>query len=234
MKRLAGMALALTMCLASSTGLSAQAAQPVTPEIATSAEGEVNLSPTRALVQLSIETRARTAAEASNQVGQRVRAVKEAVRALGFPMDSIRTVSFFVNPTYDMEKGQKPVDYRGFATIQLSVRNLEKVATVLDTALAAGVTQVPDISFDSDSVPAARKVAIAKALERARSDAEALARAAGGRLGKLLSATTSGGGYPIPMAERAFTMAKGGAPDVTRNVVVQVSVQARWEFVAGN
>ena len=232
MTRISRITLAVLLSL-SATVLPAQERAPSPPEIATSAEGEVNLSPTRALLQLNIETRANNAAEASNQAGRRVRAVKEAIRALGFPMDSIRTVSFFVNPTYDMERGQKPVDYRGFATFQLNVRNLEKVATVLDTALAAGVTQVPDISFDSDSVPAARGVAIGRALERARTDAEALARAAGGRLGKLLSATTMGGGYPIPMAERAFTMAKGGAPDVTRNVVVHVSVQARWEFVPG-
>jgi uncharacterized protein YggE len=213
--------------------LNAQAAPAAPPEISTSAEGEVTLPPTRALVTLNIETRANNAAEASNQAGRRVRAVREAVSRLGFPLDSIRTVSFFVNPTYDIERGQKPVDYRGFATIQLNVRNLERVATVMDTALAAGVTQIPDIAFDSDSVPAARKLAIARALQRARADAEALATAAGGRLGKLLSATTSGGQYPMPRAQMEFAMAKGGAPDVTRNVVVNVSVQARWEFVEG-
>jgi uncharacterized protein YggE len=211
--------------------LTAQANPPGPPEIATSAEGEVNLPPTRALITLNIETRANSAAEASNQAGRKVRAVREAVGRMGFPLDSIRTVSFFVNPTYDMERGQKPVDYRGFAIIQLNVRNLERVAAVMDTALAAGVTQIPDLQFDSDSVPAARKVAIARALERARADAEALAGAAGGRLGKLLSATTSGGNYPMPRAQMEFSMAKGGAPDVTRNVVVNVSVQARWEFL---
>src|SRR6185503_20479455 len=123
------------------------------PEISTSGEGEVTLAPTRAMVRLDIETRASTASEASNQAGRRVRAVREAIRALGFPLDSIRTVSFTVNPTYDYSRGQKPVDYRGFASIELNVRNLERVGIVLDSALAAGVTQVPVISFDSDSVP---------------------------------------------------------------------------------
>ncbi len=207
---------------------------PPPPEISTSAEGEIRLPPTRALVRLAIETRANNAAAASSQAGQKVKAVREAIRGLGYPLDSIRTVGFTVTPTYDYQRGQKPVDYRGFATIELNVRNLEKVAAVMDTALATGVTQVPDVSFDSDSVQSARGQAIAKAMAAAKADAEATARAAGGRLGKLLSASTSGGGYPRPMMEmRAQAQFKeaGGAPDVNRDVVINVTVQARWEFV---
>jgi len=205
-----------------------------TPEISTSAEGEVRLAPNKALVRLNVEARASTAAEASNQIGRKVRAVREAIRARGFPLDSIRTTSFMVNPIYDYQRGQKPVDYQGLAGIELTVRSLDRVAPVLDTALASGVTQVPDVSFDSDSVPAARATAITNAMEKARTDAEALARAAGGRLGKLLSASTSGGGYPVPrMQMMGMAKAQGGAPEVDRDVVVQVSVQARWEFISG-
>lgn len=215
-----------------SVPLQSQSAPPAPPDISTSAEGEVTLPPTRALVRLGIETRASTAAEASNQTGRKVRAVREGIRGLGFPLDSIRTVSFVVNPTYDYQKSQKPIDYRGFANIELTVRNLERVGAVMDTALAMGVTQVPDVSFDSDSVVAARSVAIARAMSSARADAEAVARAAGGRLGKLLSAiASSGGNYPRPRAEMSFAVAKSGAPDVNRDVVVSVSVQTRWEFV---
>src|SRR5205085_4390815 len=106
----------------------------------------------------------------------------------GFPIDSVRTVSFTVTPTYDYQRGQKPVDYRAMASIELTVRNLDKVGAVMDTALAAGVTQIPAISFDSDSATAARNVAFARAMALARSDAESIAKAAGGRRGRLLSA----------------------------------------------
>jgi uncharacterized protein YggE len=226
--------LALALWLVAAAPAVAQTPAPVPPpEISTSAEGEVRLAPNKALVRLNVEARASTAAEASNQIGRKVRAVREAIRARGFPLDSIRTTSFMVNPIYDYQRGQKPVDYQGLAGIELTVRSLDRVAPVLDTALAAGVTQVPDVSFDSDSVPTARASAIARAMEKARADAEALARAAGGRLGKLLSASTSGGGYPMPRAQMAMAAAKGGAPEVERDVIVQVSVQARWEFIDG-
>jgi hypothetical protein len=224
----------LALLVGPAASLPGQAGPPSSPppEISTSADGEVTLAPSRALVRLDIETRAATASEASNLAGRRVRAVREAIRALGFPLDSIRTVSFTVNPTYDYQRGQKPVDYRGFASIELNVRSLERVGVVLDTALAAGVTQVPVISFDSDSVPAARGLVIARALNRARSDADALAKAAGGRLGRLLSASTSGNPVPYPMVQARMAVAeRGGAPDVSQDVIVRVSVQARWEFI---
>jgi uncharacterized protein YggE len=208
-------------------------AQMLPPEIATSADAEVVLAPTRALVHLDIETRAATAAAASNEAGRKVRAVRQAVSGLGFPLDSVRTVSFTVSPTYDFQRGQKPVDYRGLASIELTVRNLDRLAPVMDTALATGVTQVPDVMLDSDSVPVARSRALGVALQRAKTDAEALARAAGGRLGRLLSATTSGNPYPMPMEKVSFAAQRGGgAPEINRNVTVRVSVQARWEFQA--
>jgi uncharacterized protein YggE len=205
---------------------------PAPPEIATSADGEATLPPSKALIRLDVETRASKAGEASNQAGRRVRAVREAIHALGFPLDSIRTVSFTVSPTYDYQKGQKPIDYRAVGSIELTVRKLEQIGPVLDTALASGVTQVPDITFDSDSLPVARNLAITRALNRARADAEAIARAAGGRLGRLLSATTSGSPMPYPVMRAKMTLQEqGGAPDVSQEVTVRVSVQARWEFL---
>ena len=222
----------LSLCVLMSAPLAAQTPPPPIPEIATSADGEVTLAPNRALVRLEIETRGNTAAQASSEAGRKVRAAREAIRALGFPLDSVRTVSFTVTPTYDYQRGQKPVDYRAMASIELTVRSLDKVGAVMDTALAVGVTQIPAISFDSDSATAARNVAFARAMAQARSDAEGIAKAAGGRLGRLLSANSSGSGYPVPRVQMAMTANRAGAPEINGDVVVRVSVQARWEYLA--
>src|SRR5439155_26407658 len=189
---------------------------PPPPGITSSGEGEVILAPNRALLRLGVEVRSATAAEASSHAGRRARAVRDAIHALGFPPDSIRTVSFNVGPTYDYQRSRKPVDYRAAVALQLKLRSLDQIGAVLDTALAAGTTEVPTIGFDSDSIPAARSVALGKAVQQARADADVIARAAGGTLGRLLTATTSEGPRPGPFRLEAMTATPAGAaPDVS-------------------
>lgn len=214
---------------------SAQTPRPETPEIATGGQGEVVLQPDHARLMLGIEVHAATAAAASGQVGARVQQARQAIRAKGFTPDSIRVTGFDVSPNYRFDPVRKLVDYVGRATIELTVRPVDRLAAVMDTALVSGINDIQGIEFASDSTAVARDRALALALDKARRDADALARAAGGRRGRLLTVTTEGS--PV-MYQRMEAMgmraAAGGAPPVEREVVVSVSVQARWEFVPGS
>ena len=215
---------------------SAQTPRPETPEIATSGQGEVVLQPDHVRLFLGIEVKAGTAAGASSLVGTRVQQVRQALRAKGFPLDSIRVTGFDISPNYQYERERKLIDYGGRATIELTVRPTERLASVIDTALVSGINDVQNMDFRSDSAGVARDRALGLALEKARRDADALARAAGGRRGRLLAVTTEGSPVPIRRARMdglAMRAASAGAPDVEREVVVSVSVQARWEFVPG-
>jgi len=102
--------------------------------------------------------------------------------------------------------------------------------------LRAGATDLPSITFESDSVAIGRRLALGEALAKARSDAEALATAGAGSLGRLLEVSTqAGSGYRTSLQAVSLTVAARGAPAITpQDVVVQVSVQARWEFVPGH
>jgi uncharacterized protein YggE len=182
---------------------------------------------------VGVEARAGTAANASNQAGRRTDAVRQAIRARGFPIDSVRVVRFDVSPNFDYQRERRLVDYSARATVQVTVRPLDRLGAVLDTALAAGAGEIQSIEFRSDSMKVARAGALARALAQARSDAETLALAAGGTLGRLILVETAGGDTPM-FKERIQMSAlaeRGGAPPVERDVVVSVSVSAKWEFV---
>jgi uncharacterized protein YggE len=209
-----------------------QPAPPATPrpaELVTSGHGEVILPPDHAVLRLGVEARAGSAALASSQAGARVDRVRQAIRARGFALDSVRVVQFDVAPNYQFERERRLIDYAARATIQLTVRPLDRLGGVLDTALAAGAGDIQSIEFQSDSAPAARAQALARGLAQAHADATALARAAGGILGRLVSVSTTG--PAMPMFRETAMQAVGGAPPLSGEVVVAVDVNATWEFV---
>lgn len=135
-----------------------------------------------------------------------------------------------------------------------SSRNAKILQSVLDTLRRAGFPpeslqtvafgvgpnfdyEHGNITFESDSVEMGRRTALAQALAKARSDAEALATAAGGSLGRLLEVSARPGFLPGAQLEAVVVNAYAGrsAPAITPpDVVVRVSVQARWEFAPGH
>ena len=214
--------------------LSAAAAQSVSagPEVVTAGTGTVLLPPDRAMVRITVATRAASASAASTSNGPVVTRVQDTLRVLGFAGAAVRAVSFGVTPNYDYQNARRIVDYEARTTLEVRLRDLGTLSSLLDGALAAGATDVSSITFESDSLPAARNRALAAALAAARADAETLARAAGGRLGKLRQVTTTPASTPMELRAAAPpTSLAGGVPAVLRDVVVSVWVQARWALV---
>jgi hypothetical protein len=85
---------------------------------------------------------------------------------------------------------------------------------------------------------AVRRQALGNAVTAARSDAEAMAAAAGGRLGRLLELTSGGFFRPSPAP-----MMRGGAmmevqqadtPISAGEQTLRANVMARWEFIPGS
>lgn len=208
------------------------------PEILTAGSGEATLPPQRAVLRIGMASRASNAAEASSRNAKILRSVLDTLRRAGFPRESLKTVDFGVGPNIDYERANKVTGYDATATIRLVVHDLTQVGRVIDLALTAGATYVSDVDFESDSLAIGRRRALAEALAKARNDADAIATAAGGSLGRLLDVSTVGGfGFASGVRFSALTVTSTAnrAPVFTpRDVVVQVSVQARWEFVPGH
>jgi uncharacterized protein len=204
-------------------------------ELVTDGQGEASLTPDRAIVRVGVETHARTAADASARNARTVQKVVDTLRTLGYRVDSLRTVGFGVGPNYSYDDGRKLVDYQATATIRVSVTKLDRLGLTLDAVLGAGATDVSNVMFESDREREGRRMALEKALTAAREDATALARAAGGRLGRLLEATTQPRFGPMATAEFGNAAIRAGnAALPPQDVVVTVMVQARWELVTGS
>jgi uncharacterized protein YggE len=208
---------------------------PPPPQIVATATGEARLRPDRANIFIGVETRAKTAAAAARENNTRLQAVIDGIVAAGVPREQISTENYNVSTDARIEKpGQGPVvvGYVVTNVVHVEVRRTDQVGPVIDAALGKGANQINGVEMFSSNTDVARRQALADAIAKARGDADAMARAAGGKLGPLLEiATPDEDGGPRPLL-RARMSASAATPIEAGELTVRVRVNARWHFVA--
>lgn len=210
--------------------------EPV-PQIAVTARGEVKVSPDRATIQISVQTRASTAAAAAAENATKTQAVLAALRGLGLGNDQLSTINYNINPEQRYEPNKEPVviGYTVTNTILADVQKVNQVGPVIDAAVSRGANMITSLEFYASNTEAARRTAIASAIEKARADAEVAARAARGTLGTLLEINI--GAYsrppqPLMMMKQAME-ARADTPINPGQETLAVEVATRWRFIPG-
>lgn len=214
-----------------------QAIIATSPQISVSSRGEVKVNPDRATIQISVQTKATTAAAAAADNASKQAAVIRALRSLGLRESDVTTSDYSVYPEQRYEPNKEPVvvGYNVTNTLSVAVSSLKLVGPVIDAALAKGANMVTSLQFFASNTDAARRDAIGLAIQHARADAEAAARAAGGSLGGLLEITIGSYSPPPP---RPFDM-KGRVamaavveqtPISPGEQTVSVDIGTRWQY----
>ena len=212
-----------------------QPVPPAQPQIATSANGESRVQPDRATIVFAVETRAATAAKAGADNARRQKAVLDTLRKLGLAEGQLSTSGYSVAPEMRYDGKQPQVTgYVARNTVHADIRRIDQVGILIDGALGAGSNVVSSLRFYSSKAEEARRSALADAVGKARADAEAMARAAGGSLGTLIELSTSA--QPRQFGEE-FAMARAASADAVQTPIepgeqiVSVFVSARWAFI---
>lgn len=195
-----------TLCMALlllPAGLAAQAGQPAeSPRtIVVSGVGSVEREPDQGVIVVAVESEAPAARAAAEANAARMTQLVAALRRANVAERNIRTISYELRPDYARdETGREPariVGYRAINMVQVTVDEVARLGGVIDAAIAAGANRVQSIQFQLRDRHAAHLAALAVALQNARREAEALAAAAGERLGPPIT-ITSGGFAPVP------------------------------------
>lgn len=208
------------------------------PSISVIARGELKVPPDRVTIHISVQTKAPTAAAASNENARKQKGVIDAIRALGVAAGDISTIGYNVYPEQRYQPNREPVisGYNVTNTVLVEVRTLSLVGPVIDAALGKGANMVTSLNFYSSNTDAARREAIGLAIQKARSEAEAAARAAGGTLGELLEIGI-GAYLPPPPRPMEMLQARAAIADQTATPInpgdqtLAVDVSTRWRFV---
>jgi uncharacterized protein len=213
----------------------AQAPVSPPPQIVTTGVGEALAVPDRATITVSVQTRSTTASSASADNGRRVKAVLDTLRSLGVLSDALETVNYSVSPEMQYTPNQPPhvTGYVITNSVAVRLKRVDDVGRVIDASLAKGANEISTLQFASSQADSVRSVALSAAVVDARSQAEAMARAAGGSLGQLIElSAASVPTRPIPLVQ-SFAMRAGSTPISPGDQAVSATVTARWAFVPG-
>ncbi|MEX2285327.1 MAG: SIMPL domain-containing protein [Gemmatimonadota bacterium] len=191
---------------------SAQQTQPMERTVTVNANATVEREPEQAVILLAVESPAATAQLAARTNATKMDALVAALRRLGISGPNVRTVSYQLQPQYSNERPQpterqgppRIVGYRAINMVQVTVDTVTRTGAVIDAAIAAGANRVAGLSFELKDPQLARNDALRLAVTRARGEAQAMAEAAGQRLGEPLTIST--GGYAVPRYARAMDM----------------------------
>jgi len=151
----------------------------------------------------------------------------DAVKRAGVDGKDIQTqnVSLYPQTTSD---GRHIEGYAANASVTVRLDDLDRAGPLVDAAVEAGATSVSGPSLERSDADELRGQALTDAVVDARTKAEALAEAAGGSLGDVLSVTEGGGSMPpVPYAAEVRTADMNIEPGTQE---IQASVTVTFEL----
>jgi uncharacterized protein len=188
--------------------------------------GTAQTVPNEAQFSLGVTTKGSTAREALAANSARMERVIAALKSAGVSDKDIKTQDVSVGPGYDGEKGSTS-GYAARNSVSVRVREFDRSSAVLDAASRAGANEVYGPSLTQSNREAYEAKALKSAFGNARKRAEALADAAGVKLGRVSSIAEGFSGGPQPMWEAARTAKTDtavGAPIEAGTEEIQASV----------
>ncbi len=199
-------------------------ANPAAPQrsLNVSGMGTVILTPDIAYINIGVHSEAPTAAEAVAANNTQTQQVVDALKGAGVAAKDIRTSNFSIYPNtqYDPQTNEKlGTTYVVDNTVYVTVRNLDSLGDLLDTAVKAGANNVNSIQFDVADKNPAMKQARDQAVKDAQTQAEELAKTAGVSLGSLQS-ISYGNSVPTPIME---SFGKGGGGAAAADIAVPIN-----------
>ncbi len=205
--------------------------------------GIVYTEPELALASFSVISEAKTVAEAMSENAEKMNKVVDFMKEQGIEEKDLKTANFNIYPRYEwydeenqiFSSGGKRVlvGYELTQTLEVKIRDMEKIGAIIEGGASAGANQIGDLQFtlDDEKQEELKKQAREEAIDKAKSKAKELAEQLGVRLVKISNFSESSlVPYFYPMKESVAGM--GGADSASvpqiqtgeNKVEVQVSI----------
>lgn len=199
-----------------------------------SGQGKVIAKPDIALVDLSIVTEASSSKTAQNDNSKKSKSLTDFLKGQGVDEKDIKTTGYNIYPQYNYPQYQKPSisGYQVNQSVQVKIRDLDKVDNILDGVVTSGVNQVNQLQLTVDEPEKLRAEARDKAIKDAEDKARELTKTLDINLGHIVNFSENTGGYPVPMMYAKDSMASGmggggGGPSIPtgeNEISVDVSI----------
>ena len=193
----------------------------------------MSVAPDQAQVDGGVTSDAKTAREASDANNAAMGKVLLALKGAGIDEKDFQTSRLSLQPKYAPERSAPStvVGYRASNRVTIKVRDVTKIAGVIDILVAAGANEIGGINFVVSQASKLLDDIRDKAIADARRKAEIYAKAAGVTLGEPLSISEDGGSVPVFRGKMAAPMA-AATPVAQGEETLSVAVSVSWAIKA--
>lgn len=202
--------------------------------IQTTGESVVTATPDRARIDIGVVTQSASSQDAAAQNAKKTSDVIGRLRSLLGQAADIKTISYALSPnyTYPREGGEaRLTGYSASNTIRVTLDDLTKVGSVIDTATQAGANRIQQLQFILKDERPVLDQALREATSNAKRKAESIASAAGVRVLRVISVVESGR-VAVPYenafvvrAEAAQTPIEPGTIEIRATVTLKVEIE---------
>jgi len=206
------------------------------PAISVTGEATVSVAPDQAQIDGGVTSDARTARGASDANNAAMGKVLLALKGAGIEEKDYQTSRLslqpqFATPSKASERAQGILSFRASNRVTVKIRDVTKVANVIDVLVSAGANEIGGIHFTVTQASKVLDEAREKAIADARRKAEIYAKAAGVTLGEPISISEEGAPVPVFRGKVAAPMA-AGAPVAQGEEMLSVTVSVSWAIKA--
>jgi hypothetical protein len=165
--------------------------------ITASGEGEVFAKPDLALLSFSVSNEAKEANEALSKNTEKTNALIAFLKESGIEEKDIKTTTFSITPRYEYQSEERLgyysegkrvlVGYETQQTVEVKVREMEKIGEIVKGGVSAGANQIGSVSFTIENKEEIEKEAREMAIKNAKEKAKEMEKELGIKLGRLTS-----------------------------------------------
>ncbi len=213
----------------------------ITREISVTGIASKMIRPDKAVLNIGVETQAKTASEAASMNSDIMNKVVSALNALGVDKEKISTNYYSIYPVYEQKQredivcieiyppppeciAQVLVGYKAVNSLTIKVNADADIGRIIDSSIAAGANQVYGVNFyvSQEMQNSIVNELIEQATIDAKNKAERALTPLGEKVGKVKSISI--GYYPIPIYNRTLSDAEYYTPIFLEQQQVSVSV----------
>jgi len=198
--------------------------------------GKVTSVPDLAKISLGVETQASTVSKAQVDNTKKMNAIISAVKEMGVVDKDIKTTNYSIWPRYNYDRDTGVSNIIGYTinqSVEISIRELDKIGDILQKSGDLGANQVGGINFTIDNPETLKSQAREKAIEDAKVKAVTLFKSIGVKPGRIVGYNEVYPGSYCPYYSSSVSLKEGiggagvPAPDVevgSQDVEVNISL----------
>lgn len=176
--------LAITLTTLLFAGLCVAQEKPPAKVVRVMGTADVKVTPDRAVIELGVEKQNPSAALAKQAADAASRKIIAALHYNSVDEKDIQTTYLSLQPQSYVRKGVRVSYFEATQTLTVTVRDLAKLDSLLESLIKAGGNRIESIRYETSTLRKYRDQARELAIRAAHEKADAMARALGQQIGK--------------------------------------------------